>query len=145
MLFHPPGRKVNSCVAPFGSVTFLTTSSPLRLFVIVQVLLMIVTRAAVSLIAGAARLFGRGEIRTLFFTQDETQAWATLERERLALLAGTTVNYLYSIAGCHRPNTSAATAVSIEDATRALHAETKGRTQIITVRELATMCQLAGL
>lgn len=66
------------------------------------------------------------------------------ERERLALLAGTTVNYLYSIAGCHRPNTSAATAVSIEDATRALHAETKGRTQIITVREIATMCQLAG-
>lgn len=45
----------------------------------------LLTRAAVSLIAGAARLFGRGEIRTLFFTQDETQAWATLERERLAL------------------------------------------------------------
>lgn len=41
----------------------------------------LITRTALSLIAGAARFLGRGEIRTLFFAEDETQAWAILARE----------------------------------------------------------------
>ena len=68
------------------------------------------------------------------------------ERERLARLAGgTTVNYLYQLAGCHRPRPSAEFAVQLADATVLLNRETKGRLPIITVRELATMCALAGI
>lgn len=67
------------------------------------------------------------------------------ERERCALLAGTSVSYLYQIAGCHRPNPSADLAVLIEDATRVLHAETFGRLPIIDVRTIATMCAVSGL
>lgn len=62
------------------------------------------------------------------------------QRLWLAEQAGTTVNYLYLLAGCHRqPGT--ALAVAIEDASRALHA--RAGTPIITVREIATMCELA--
>ncbi len=67
------------------------------------------------------------------------------QRDRLAALAGTTVNYLYNLAGCHRRDPSSSLAVGIEDASRKLHAETKGRTRIVTVRELASMCSVAGL
>lgn len=67
------------------------------------------------------------------------------ERERLAQDAGTTVNYLYSLAGCHRGTPNATLAVGIEDASRRLSKETRGRTRVVTVRELATMCQVQGL
>lgn len=67
------------------------------------------------------------------------------QRERLASLAGTTVNYLYNLAGCHRTDPSSSLAVGIEDASRTLHRESRGRTRIVTVRELATMCSVAGL
>jgi len=67
------------------------------------------------------------------------------QRERLATLADTKVGYLYLIATCARPNTGAAKAVAIEDATRWLHEETAGALPIVTVRTLATMCSIKGL
>lgn len=67
------------------------------------------------------------------------------ERQQLATLAGTTVNYLYSLAGCHRAMPNAKLALDIEDASRKLHESTSCRTPIVTVRELATMCSLQGL
>lgn len=67
------------------------------------------------------------------------------EREKLASMAGTTVNYLYNLAGCHRAALSAQKAIGIEDASRLLHKESRGRTRIVTARELATMCAVAGL
>lgn len=68
------------------------------------------------------------------------------ERERVALLAGgTTVNYLYQVAGCHRPRPSADFAVQLSDASVTMNRETKGRLPIITVREIATMCAVNGL
>ena len=67
------------------------------------------------------------------------------ERERLAALAGTKVNYLYSLAGCFRGGPRASLAVAVEDASRKLHAETAGRTRIVTVRDLASMCSVQGL
>lgn len=45
-------------------------------------------------------------------------------------------NYLYQIAGGHRPNPSAATALSIEDTSRSFHI--KYGTPIVTVREIVT-------
>lgn len=67
------------------------------------------------------------------------------ERESLAAQAGTTVNYLYSLAGCHRGTPNATLAVGIEDASKDMNRQTKGRTRVVTVRELATMCQVQGL
>ena len=45
----------------------------------------LLTRTAVSLIAGAARLVSRREITNLFFADDEAEAWAILERQRIIL------------------------------------------------------------
>lgn len=67
------------------------------------------------------------------------------ERERLAALAGTQVNYLYSLAGCHRGSPRSKLAAGIEDASRALNAETGGRTRVVTMRDLAAMCSVSGL
>ena len=67
------------------------------------------------------------------------------ERDRLASLAGTTTNYLYSLAGCHRGQPLATLALAIEDASRILHGETRKRTRVVTVRDLASMCVLMGL
>lgn len=67
------------------------------------------------------------------------------ERDWLAAQAGTTVNYLYSAAGCSRSQMRVGLAVSIEDASRALHDTTHGRTPIVTARELATMCSYVGI
>lgn len=67
------------------------------------------------------------------------------ERERLAQLSGTTVNYLYAAAGCSREQMRVGLAVGIEDASRVLNKETGGKTPIVTARELATMCSVAGL
>lgn len=67
------------------------------------------------------------------------------ERARAAALAGTQVSYLYQLATCVRPRVSAALALGIEDATRAMHAETDGRLPVVDVRTLATMCLLRGL
>lgn len=67
------------------------------------------------------------------------------ERAAFAAAAGTDVNYLYALAGCHRQQPKAALAVAIEDASRAFNKTTKGRIPIVTVRELASMCMVAGL
>lgn len=68
------------------------------------------------------------------------------QRERLAALAGTSVNYLWQIATCRRmPN--AALALGIEDGTKVMRAEASRRAKlpVVTVREIATMCALEGL
>lgn len=62
------------------------------------------------------------------------------QREWLAQRAGTSVNYLYSLAGCHRERVSATLALAIEDASTLLHA--RCGTPRITAREIATMCAL---
>lgn len=67
------------------------------------------------------------------------------ERDRLAALAGTKVNYLYGLATCRRGAPNVRLAVGIEDASRTLNKETKGRTRIVTSRDLASMCSLQGL
>jgi hypothetical protein len=64
------------------------------------------------------------------------------EREKLAELAATPLNYLYQIATCKRPNPSVAKALRIEDATRYLHGNAPSRLQIVTVRDIGTMCQV---
>jgi hypothetical protein len=65
------------------------------------------------------------------------------ERQRTASLAGTSVGYLYQLAGCHRSNPSAALAVGIEHGTRTVAADSEGRLTPVSVGELATMCAAA--
>lgn len=67
------------------------------------------------------------------------------EREQLAALAGTKVNYLYSVAGCSRAQMRVGLAFAIEDASEHLHKKTNGRVPKITARDLATMCSTVGL
>lgn len=75
------------------------------------------------------------------FLRDATPA----ERTRCATLAGTSVGYLYQLAGCHRPRPSADLAMLLEEATTKLSEETYGRLQPISMKTIATMCALAGL
>lgn len=66
------------------------------------------------------------------------------ERDRLALLAGTSTNYLWQIASCRRePRVSLA--FSIESSSRRMWAETEGRLPIVTAEEIAHACALDGL
>lgn len=67
------------------------------------------------------------------------------ERTRMATLAGTTVSYLYQLAGGHRGVPKSDLAFSIEDATFVLNKYTGGRLPVITARELATMAAVSGL
>lgn len=67
------------------------------------------------------------------------------ERKRLATESGTTVNYLYILAGGGRLSPKASLAVGLEDASRRLNKESKGRTRIVTVRDLAAMNSVSGL
>jgi hypothetical protein len=66
------------------------------------------------------------------------------ERDRLALLAGTSRNYLYQIAACRR-EPRVGLAFRIEAASRKLWAETEGRLAIVTAEEMAQACALEGL
>lgn len=66
------------------------------------------------------------------------------QRERCATLAGTSVGYLYQLAGCHRRNPSAVLALRIAEATAVLHRETDGRLPVVTAEQIATMCAVAG-
>jgi hypothetical protein len=70
------------------------------------------------------------------------QACTDDQRKTLADLAGTEVNYLYSLAGCHRERISAKLALGIEDASTALHKSVG--TPIVTARQLSLMCALRG-
>lgn len=65
------------------------------------------------------------------------------QRRRIAAEAGTSVNYLYGIAGCHRNSVNVKLAIGIEDASRSLNIETEGVTPVVTVRQLASMCAIA--
>lgn len=65
------------------------------------------------------------------------------QRLRMAELAGTSVNYLYQLAGCYRKQVKADLAFRIEDATKTLHAESGGKLPIIAARTIATMCMVA--
>ncbi|MDP2262657.1 MAG: hypothetical protein Q8K24_05810 [Hydrogenophaga sp.] len=66
------------------------------------------------------------------------------ERALLAAKAGTHVNYLYAIAGCHREAIAVQKAFAIEDASVYVHQLTGGRTPIVTARQISTMCSVAG-
>lgn len=67
------------------------------------------------------------------------------QRETLALWSGTTVNYLYSLAGGHRNSPRAELAFRIEDASVRLSKENGGKLPVVTAREIATMAALRGL
>lgn len=99
--------------------------------------------------------FAVAKVRSLMTALKPTSPLGTLlracqndaERRAFAEQAGTTVNYLYALAGCHRGQRgpSAALAIGIEDASRDFHWRTKGRIPVVSVREIATMCAVAGL
>lgn len=67
------------------------------------------------------------------------------QRQRCAALAGTSISYLYSLAGGHRQKISARLAFQLEDATKRLSRDTRGRLPVVTARELAFMHDIAGL
>lgn len=62
------------------------------------------------------------------------------ERKQIATWAGTSVSYMYALGSCCRGSCRADLAASIEDASRQLNRRTDGRTPVVTMRELATMC-----
>jgi len=59
------------------------------------------------------------------------------QRQEVAEAAGTSVGYLYQLAGGHRRNPGTHIAVGIESATRQLHA--RCQTPIVTVESLANL------
>ena len=67
------------------------------------------------------------------------------ERTRAAALAGTSVNYLYQLAGAFRGAPRVDKAFALEDAFRILHEESLGRLPLITAREISIMHALSGL
>jgi hypothetical protein len=69
------------------------------------------------------------------------------EREWLATQAGTEVNYLYSLAGCHRGKSgpSLKLGLAIATAAKTLHEKAPDRIPLVTADALATMCDVAGL
>ena len=64
------------------------------------------------------------------------------ERERCAQKAGTSVMYLYQLAGAHRKNPGVMIAMGIEQATKEMHEESGGRLPVITMHDLAEMSRL---
>lgn len=66
------------------------------------------------------------------------------ERDLLAGWAGTTRNYLYNLAGCHRGQPKLKLGLAIANASERLHKHTEGRTPIVTADALASMCDVAG-
>ena len=67
------------------------------------------------------------------------------QRQRLAILAGTSVSYLYQLAGGHRTVPRADLAFRLEDAFTVLHKESKSRLPLISARYLAEMYATAQL
>lgn len=66
----------------------------------------------------------------------------SVERDELAQAAGTSVGYLYILAGCHRKQVNLRTALAIEDMTKDLNRTSGGRIPVVTARELAQMCEV---
>ena len=58
------------------------------------------------------------------------------ERERVAELAGTSVDYLYQLAGGHRENPKLRLAAGIVRAVYTLHHETLGRLPVVELTDL---------
>jgi len=65
------------------------------------------------------------------------------QREQFGADCETDVSYLYALASCTRKQCKADKAAKIEAATREMHRRTKGKTPIVTVAQLGTMCQCA--
>lgn len=72
---------------------------------------------------------------------------ALTEEQRVifAADAGTTVSYLYALAGCQRQSAGSTLALAIESASRRLAKATRGKTPVVCMQQLATMCSVAGL
>ena len=64
------------------------------------------------------------------------------QRGAFAHEAGTSVNYLYQLAGCKRGSCSALKAKRIADASVLMHE--KYGTDVLTMEQIATMCPLPG-
>lgn len=62
-------------------------------------------------------------------------------RDEFATAAGTSRGYLYQLAGCHNKSCRSSLAQAIADAS--VEMGLQYGTPVITVRELATMCQCA--
>lgn len=62
------------------------------------------------------------------------------QRDTLADDAQTRVDYLYKLASCSRKQCKADLAVRIEEATKKMRSATRGKTPVITVAQLGTMC-----
>lgn len=62
------------------------------------------------------------------------------QRHSLAANAGTTLSYLYALASCQRCSCSASRALAIEKASEDMCRLTGGKTPVVTMKELATMC-----
>lgn len=64
------------------------------------------------------------------------------QRVAFAADAGTTVSYLYSLAGCQRQSAGSTLALAIESASRRLSEQNKGATPVVCMQTLATMCMV---
>ncbi len=62
------------------------------------------------------------------------------QRETLAADAGTRVDYLYKLASCSRKQCKADLAVRIEEATKKMRSASRGKTPVVTVAQLGSMC-----
>lgn len=74
---------------------------------------------------------------------DFLRAATAEEREACAIKAGTSVSYLYQLAGLHRTNPGVQIALGIERATAEMSAASEGRLPTVTAEDLAQMAQLA--
>lgn len=62
------------------------------------------------------------------------------QRETFAGFANTSVSYLYSLGSCQRGACRSALALQIEKASEKMCKITGGKSPIVTMRELASMC-----
>jgi hypothetical protein len=64
------------------------------------------------------------------------------EQHELARLAGTTRNYLYQMAGCHRKEFSASKVMAVSEAATRMHVKSLGRIPKISAEAITAMCSL---
>ena len=64
------------------------------------------------------------------------------EREKIAKLAATSVNYLYQVAICRRPSPRVRWSIAVEDAIATVHRDSGGRVPLVTARDIAAMCAI---
>lgn len=62
------------------------------------------------------------------------------QRTAFAADAGTTVSYLYALAGCQRQSAGSTLALAIESASKRLNKASRGKTPVVCMQQLATMC-----